>query len=54
LTPQEQSSLQSSLNGIGIDPFDIKPTVNANGANIQINGPWAGIRGANIGIGFRF
>lgn len=54
LTPQEQSSLQSSLNDISIDPFDIKTTVNANGANIQISGPWAGIRGANIGIGFRF
>jgi hypothetical protein len=54
LTPQEQSSLQSSLNGISIDPFDIKTTVNVNGANIQVNGPWAGIRGANIGIGFRF
>lgn len=54
LSAQEQTSLQSSLNDIKVDPFDIKSSVNANGANIQVTGPWAGIRGANIGIGFRF
>lgn len=54
LTAQEQTSLQSSLNDIKVEPFDIKTSVNANGANIQVTGPWAGIRGANIGIGFRF
>ncbi|MFM9021411.1 MAG: DUF3575 domain-containing protein [Sediminibacterium sp.] len=54
LSAQEQTSLQSSLNDIKVEPFDIKTSVNANGANIQVTGPWAGIRGANIGIGFRF
>jgi len=54
LTSQEQGSLQSSLLDIKVEPFDIKTSVNANGANIQVTGPWAGIRGANIGIGFRF
>ena len=54
LSAQEITSLQNSLNGIKVDPFDIKTTVNAAGANIQVTGPWAGIRGGNIGIGFRF
>ncbi|MCA6515047.1 MAG: DUF3575 domain-containing protein, partial [Chitinophagaceae bacterium] len=54
LSAQEQTSLQSSLNDIKVEPFDIKSSVNPNGANIQVTGPWAGIRGANIGIGFRF
>jgi hypothetical protein len=54
LTPQEQSSLLSSLNDIKIEPFKIETSVDANGSNIKVTGPWAGIRGANIGIGFRF
>jgi len=54
LSPSDQSSLQNSLNGIKIEPFTITSTVNNNGANIKVSGPWGGIRGANIGIGFRF
>jgi hypothetical protein len=54
LTAQEQSSLLSSLNGIKIEPFKIETSVDANGSNIKVTGPWAGIRGANIGIGLRF
>ncbi|MEI8110758.1 MAG: DUF3575 domain-containing protein [Chitinophagia bacterium] len=54
LSPSDQASLKNSLNGIQIDPFNITSTVNSNGANINVSGPWGGIRGANIGIGFRF
>ena len=54
LSPSDQASLQNSLNGIKIEPFNITSTVNSSGANIKVSGPWGGIRGANIGIGFRF
>jgi hypothetical protein len=54
LSPSDQTSLQNSLNGIKIEPFNISSTVNSNGANIKVSGPWGGIRGANFGIGFRF
>lgn len=54
LSPADQTSLQNSLNGIKIEPFNISSTVNSGGANIKVSGPWGGIRGANIGIGFRF
>jgi len=53
LTPQEQSALQQSLGNIKPDPFKFTYTVNASGAQIKTDGPWAGIR-SNIGIGFRF
>ncbi len=54
LTTQEQDALRQSLADIEADPFKYTYTVNANGAQIKANGPWAGIRGANIGIGIRF
>jgi hypothetical protein len=54
LSPSDQTSLQNSLNDIKIEPFNITSTVNSSGANIKVSGPWGGIRGANIGIGFRF
>lgn len=54
LTTQEQDALRQSLSEIQPDPFKITYNVNANGAQIKTDGPWAGIRGANIGIGFRF
>ncbi len=54
LTTQEQDALRQSLANIKPDPFKFTYNVNANGAQIKTDGPWAGIRGANIGIGFRF
>ena len=54
LSPPEQDALRQSLNNIKPDPFKFTSTVNANGAQIKTDGPWAGIRGANIGIGLRF
>jgi len=54
LSAQEQASLQQSLNNISADPFKFTTTVNANGATIKTDGPWAGVRGLGLGIGFRF
>lgn len=54
LTSLEQTSLQQSLNDISADPFKFTSTVNANGAQIKSDGPWAGVRGLGFGLGFRF
>lgn len=54
LTNDERDALQKSINDIKTDPFKIKGTATNSGAVITTDGPWAGIRGANIGIGFRF
>ncbi len=54
LSNDEQTALNSSLSKIKADPFKFTYNVNGNGAQIKTDGPWAGIRGANIGIGFRF
>lgn len=54
LNNDEVTALQKSLNDMKPDPFKFTSTVNNNGAIIKTDGPWAGIRGANIGIGFRF
>jgi hypothetical protein len=54
LSNEERDALQKSINDIDAKPFDIKGTATNSGAKITTDGPWAGIRGANIGIGFRF
>jgi len=54
LSAQEQAALQQSLNNISADPFKFTTSVNANGAVIKTDGPWAGVRGLGLGIGFRF
>ena len=54
LTTQEQDALRTNINNIDAKPFKFTSNVNASGAQIKTDGPWAGIRGANIGIGFRF
>ncbi|NCI47002.1 hypothetical protein [Sediminibacterium soli] len=54
LTNDERDALQKSINDIKADPFKIQGTVSNSGAVIKTDGPWAGLRGANIGIGFRF
>lgn len=54
LTAQEQASLQQNLNNINASPFKFTSTVNANGAEIKSDGPWAGVRGLGFGLGFRF
>ncbi len=54
LSPFEQQSLRDNLKSIKTDPFTFTSTVTANGAQITTDGPWTGIRGLNLGLGFRF
>ena len=54
LTATEQSSLRETLEDFDPSPFKYSYSVNANGAQIKANGPWAGIRGAGINLGIRF
>lgn len=53
LSIQEQKDLKEKLDGIDLPVGKISNTVDANGAVVDLKGPWAGIR-ANIGIGYRF
>lgn len=53
LNAQEQKELREELDDIDLPVGKISSTVNANGATVDLKGPWAGIR-ANIGIGYRF
>lgn len=53
LTQSEQDDLRNELENIDI-PFTRKTiTVNANGASMKLEGPWAGVRAA-ISLGLRF
>lgn len=54
-TQQERDAVKAELDGIDAAPFKFKnAVVTSTGASIQSDGPWAGIRGAGINIGFRF
>lgn len=53
MTPAEQDDLRTQLNDIDI-PFTNKTVVvTANGASLELDGPWAGIR-AGFSLGIRF
>jgi hypothetical protein len=58
LNASEQSALQSELDNLKNNggPFKFEGKVNAagTGAEITSTGPWAGVRGAMISLGFRF
>lgn len=58
LTVIEQADLRDEIENLKADaPFDKiidSYTVDGNGAKIQVNGPWAGLRGLGINIGIRF
>ncbi len=58
LDPTEQLALRDEIESLRADaPFDKlieSYTVNGNGAMIKAKGPWAGLRGLGINIGFRF
>lgn len=54
LNPFEEQELRKNLNEIDAKPFKFTSTVNASGAQIKSDGPWAGIRGLNLGLGIRF
>lgn len=54
-TQQERDAVLQELNSIDAAPFKFKnASVTASGASIQSDGPWAGIRGLGINLGFRF
>jgi len=58
LSPSEQTSLRNAIEDIKNDDGGGKIietyTVNSNGANIKVNGPWGGLRGLGINLGIRF
>jgi hypothetical protein len=53
LTSVEQQQVQDKLDNLDIPVVKYKATVNANGANLKVDGPWAGLR-AGISLGYRF
>lgn len=53
LSQTEQQNLEDTLNDIDIPLVDTEVEVFENGANLLIDGPWAGIR-AGLSLGFRF
>jgi len=55
LTEPERAALQAELDNIDLNPFVFKTgTVTTTKANIDSDGPWAGVRAAGFSIGFRF
>ena len=53
LTPFEQQSLRDELSKLNIPLTKITYAVDGNGATINFNGPWAGVR-SGLCVGFRF
>lgn len=53
LSNQEQAELKDELENLEIPFADTKTTVDANGARMEISGPWAGVR-SGLCLGIRF
>ena len=53
LTEFEQKELQKELDKIEFPLSDVNAKANANGATINISGPWGGVR-SGISLGYRF
>ena len=53
LTTEEQAELEKELEDLEIPFADTETTVDANGARMDITGPWAGVR-AGLSLGIRF
>ncbi len=53
LSAQEQADIQQAIDDFDIPVIKIVSSVNANGATVNMSGPWAGIRGG-LTLGFRF
>ena len=53
LNAQEQQALRDELEGLDIPFADSQVTVNGNGANLSLSGPWGGLKGG-IMLGYRF
>lgn len=53
LSANEQADLRTTLEDLDIPLTDKTINVNANGASLKLDGPWAGLR-AGLSIGFKF
>ena len=53
-TAEERNAVKNSLDGFDPKPFKFENTVTAQGATVKSTGPWAGIRGLGLNLGFRF
>ena len=53
LTPEMQNELKREIENLDIPFVDYTVETNANGANIKLDGPWAGFR-SGFSLGYRF
>ena len=53
LNALEQQEVQKELDNQDIPIVEYKATVNENGANIKVDGPWSGLR-VGLSLGYRF
>ena len=54
-TPSEAAiSLKSTIDNTNANPFHLNTTISGNTITTNTDGPWLGIRGAGITLGFRF
>ncbi len=53
LTVDEQAEIKQTIDDFSLPVGTIKSTVNANGATVNLSGPWVGIRGG-LTLGIRF
>jgi hypothetical protein len=53
LTPEMQNELKKEIENLDIPFVDYTVETNANGANIKLDGPWAGFR-SGFSLGYRF
>lgn len=53
LTTEEQAELKREIEDLDIPYVDYTVTTDPNGANIKVDGPWAGLR-TGLSIGYRF
>lgn len=53
LTPAEQQEIKRELDGQSLPVVKYSTSVNANSANMKIDGPWAGLR-FGLSLGYRF
>lgn len=53
LSPMEQQELKKELDGLNIPFVKYTTSTDANGASMNVDGPWAGLR-AGLSFGYRF
>ena len=53
LTADEQAALKRTIEDLDIPYVEYTVTTDANGANIDVDGPWAGLR-SGVSLGYRF